>query len=120
MKKDKTSKTSLFSNIVSSYKLYGIRTNFFKSPEKYDLPPISDTPINDGFVIWGLDGRNRVENIFLAIIQFLNAKMRIASKHKKSTQDTRADKYILVPMQNFTPENHIDWSKSIEKIISVT
>lgn len=44
-----------FSCIVSSMKPYGLRGDFFKSPEKYGLPAISETPIKDGFVIYGLD-----------------------------------------------------------------
>ena len=44
-----------FSDIVSSMKPYGLRGDFFKSPQKYGLPAISEIPIKDGYVIYGLD-----------------------------------------------------------------
>ena len=46
-----------FSEIVSSMKPYGLRGDFFKNPEKYGLPAISEKPIKGGFVIHGLDER---------------------------------------------------------------
>lgn len=48
-------KEKSFSEIVSSMKPYGLRGDFFKSPEKYGLPPIYEKPIKDGYVIYGLD-----------------------------------------------------------------
>lgn len=48
-------KEKSFSDIVSSMKPYGLRGDFFKSPEKYELPPISKEPIKDGYAIYGLD-----------------------------------------------------------------
>lgn len=44
-----------FSEIVSSMKPYGLRGDFFKSPEKYGLPPINKKPIKGGYTIHGLD-----------------------------------------------------------------
>lgn len=41
--------------IFSARKPYGLSGDFFKNPKKYGLPDISDTPINGGFVIVGLD-----------------------------------------------------------------
>ena len=46
-----------FSEIVSSMKPYGLRGDFFKNPEKYGLPAISEKSIKGGFVIHGLDER---------------------------------------------------------------
>ena len=46
-----------FSNIVSSMKPYGLRGDFFKDPKKYGLPSISDTPIDGGITIYGLNDK---------------------------------------------------------------
>lgn len=48
-------KEESFENIVSSMKPYGLRGDFFKSPAKYNLPSISDTPILGGYSIIGLN-----------------------------------------------------------------
>ncbi len=50
-----------FSSIVSSRKPYGLRTDFFKSPEKYGLPTISEIAKKDGITIHGLLNLKRVE-----------------------------------------------------------
>ena len=44
-----------FSEIVSSMKPYGLRGDFFKNQEKYNLPPIRTTYQKDDITIWGLD-----------------------------------------------------------------
>lgn len=44
-----------FENIVSSMKPYGLRGDFFKSPQKYGLPDISKEKIAGGYTIYGLD-----------------------------------------------------------------
>ena len=54
-----------FSDIVSSMKPYGLRGDFFKSPEKYGLPAISKHPIQDGYVIYGLDEKMKRCNRFI-------------------------------------------------------
>ena len=55
-----TAKTS-FENIVSSMKPYGLRGDVFKDTKKYGLPPMSDTPIKDGYTILGLDNLKRTK-----------------------------------------------------------
>ena len=50
---------SSFSNIVSSMKPFGLRGDFFKNPAKYNLPPISDSEIENGYTIYGLDEKQR-------------------------------------------------------------
>ena len=42
-----------FSEIVSSRKPYGLPTDFFKDPNKYTLPPVSNEPIENGLTIYG-------------------------------------------------------------------
>ncbi len=44
-----------FDKMVSSMKPYGLRGDFFKDQKKYNLPKISDSPISNGIVIYGLD-----------------------------------------------------------------
>ncbi|MBO4906604.1 MAG: Eco57I restriction-modification methylase domain-containing protein [Bacteroidaceae bacterium] len=56
-RKVSSKKEKSFSSIVSSMKPYGLRGDFFKSPDKYGLPAISKSPIKDGYVIYGLDER---------------------------------------------------------------
>ena len=56
-RKVSSKKEKSFSSIVSSMKPYGLRGDFFKSPDKYELPAISKSPIKDGYVIYGLDER---------------------------------------------------------------
>ena len=46
-----------FESIVSSMKPYGLRGDFFKSPQKYGLPDISKEKIIGGYTIYGLDER---------------------------------------------------------------
>lgn len=53
VKKVLVDKTPRFSNIVSSLKPYGLRTDFFVNPDKYALPPISKKPIPNGCRIIG-------------------------------------------------------------------
>lgn len=48
-----------FSNIVSAMKPYGLRGDVFKDIAKYELPPLSKTPITGGYKILGLDGAKR-------------------------------------------------------------
>ena len=52
-------KEKSFSEIVSSMKPFGLRGDFFKNPQKYGLPAISEVPIKDGYVIYGLDERQK-------------------------------------------------------------
>lgn len=48
-------------NIVTAAKHYGLRNDSIKNREKYNLPPMSDNKIEDGFRLYGLDNnRNRV------------------------------------------------------------
>lgn len=57
---DKHEKT--MSNIVSSRKPYGLTSDFFKNPNKYDLPPIfkNDAEVSGASVrIYGLEGARR-------------------------------------------------------------
>lgn len=49
-----------FETIVSSRKPYGLASDFFANPKKFGLPPISDTPIKDGYSILGLASLKRV------------------------------------------------------------
>lgn len=53
-------KNTSFETIVSSRKPYGLPSDFFVNPAKFGLPPISDTPINDGYSILGLAALKRV------------------------------------------------------------
>lgn len=50
-KKDNSS----FENIVSPLKPYGLRGDIFKDYSKYNLPNMSDNPINNGLTVYGLD-----------------------------------------------------------------
>lgn len=44
-----------FKEIVSPRKPYGLSGDFFKNPQKYGLPSVSESPIADGYTIYGLD-----------------------------------------------------------------
>lgn len=44
-----------FAKIVSPLKPYGLRGDIFKDPSKYALPPMSESPIEGGLIIHGLD-----------------------------------------------------------------
>ena len=44
-----------FESLVSSMKPFGIRGDVFKNTKKYGLPDMSDTVIENGLTIWGLD-----------------------------------------------------------------
>ena len=52
-------KEATFDTIVSSMKPYGLRGDFFKNPSKYNLPPISQEPLRNGFTIVGLGDNMR-------------------------------------------------------------
>ena len=56
-----------FSEIVSPMKPYGLRGDFFKSPEKYGLPSISKIPIKGGYTIYGLDERQKRDCRYIPI-----------------------------------------------------
>jgi len=58
-RKVRSKKERSFSEIVSSMKPYGLRGDFFKCPDKYGLPAISEVPIKDGYIIYGLDERQK-------------------------------------------------------------
>ena len=46
---------SSFENIVSPLKPYGLRGDTFKNFSKYNLPNMSDCPLNNGLTVYGLD-----------------------------------------------------------------
>lgn len=52
-------KEQTFDTIVSSMKPYGLRGDFFKNPAKYKLPPISNTPCQNGITIVGLGANQK-------------------------------------------------------------
>lgn len=54
------SKEKSFSSLVSSRKPFGLPNDFFKNPLKYNLPQISDEPIEGGYSILGLVMKDRV------------------------------------------------------------
>ncbi|MCM1533586.1 MAG: Eco57I restriction-modification methylase domain-containing protein [Corallococcus sp.] len=49
-----------FADIVSSRKPYGLSSDFFKNPQKFGLPSLSDKPIDGGYSILGLENLKRV------------------------------------------------------------
>lgn len=49
-----------FSSIITTRKPYGLRSDFFNSPQKYGLPEIFDTPIENGYSILGLKNLKRI------------------------------------------------------------
>lgn len=53
------SETKSFSSIVSSRKPYGICTDFFNDPSKWDLPELSDVKIENGYSILGRENNRR-------------------------------------------------------------
>lgn len=53
-------KVQSFETIVSSRKPYGLASDFFVNPAKFDLPPIYDNPIKGGYSILGLVALKRV------------------------------------------------------------
>lgn len=55
LEKVRAYKEASFSEIVSPLKPYGLRGDFFKDTTKYALPSVSETPIEDGITIYGLD-----------------------------------------------------------------
>ena len=67
-------KTDSFVSLVSSVNPYGLATDFFKSPKKYDLPPVSLKRINDGLTIYGLESSKRVERYVPADYPVPNGK----------------------------------------------
>ncbi len=58
-RKVEQAKEKSFSSIVSSMKPYGLRGDFFKNQDKYNLPPISEKEIKDGYTIHGLDDKQK-------------------------------------------------------------
>jgi hypothetical protein len=42
-----------FSSVVSVRKPYGLSAEFLKDPKKFNMPEISEAPINDGITIYG-------------------------------------------------------------------
>lgn len=49
-----------FETIVSTRKPYGLASDFFANPRKFGLPPIYDSPIENGYSILGLLSLKRV------------------------------------------------------------
>lgn len=63
--------------------------------------------------IGAFDNRNEAENL----MKYIKSKFaRTMLGVLKVTQDNNADKWRLVPMQDFTNKSDIDWSKSISEI----
>lgn len=54
-------KVQSFETIVSSRKPYGLASDFFVNPAKFNLPPIYDNPIKGGYSIWGLVALKRIK-----------------------------------------------------------
>jgi site-specific DNA-methyltransferase (adenine-specific) len=54
-KKVSSKSYSSFKSKVSAAKAYGLRNDFFKDPSKYNLPAISESKIENGYTIYGLD-----------------------------------------------------------------
>jgi superfamily II DNA or RNA helicase len=48
-----------FNTIISSMKPYGLRGDFFKDQSKYSLPSVSKKPIENGYIIIGLDEKQK-------------------------------------------------------------
>lgn len=53
-------KEDSFSKLVSLWSPYGLRSDFFKHPSKYNFPKLSNTPIPNGIKIYGLESMKRV------------------------------------------------------------
>lgn len=53
LRKVMSKKEKSFSDIVSARKPYGLPTDFIKNPSKYNLPELSDKPIENGLTIYG-------------------------------------------------------------------
>lgn len=62
--KEKTITT--FDTLVSSRKPYGLTGAFFKDPAKYNLPPVSNSPIQDGYRILGLGEKQKREYKYIS------------------------------------------------------
>lgn len=172
-----TNGSQSFSDIVSESKPYGLRTDFFKDPKKYNLPEVLDKPVDGGYSILGWQkGKRLIKYIpkdyplpkkegvdkykifmsnaygcggigevvptpvlakpreictetflqigpFNEISQATNCLKYIKTKFfrtllgiRKQTQHATKDVYNFVPMQDFTPNSNIDWSKPIKEI----
>jgi site-specific DNA-methyltransferase (adenine-specific) len=61
LKKVSSKNESSISNICYSLWFYDLASDFFKNPSKFDLPPLSETPIDNGFTIYGaLNGKRAI------------------------------------------------------------
>lgn len=168
-----------FANIVSARKPFGLASDFFNNPSKYNLPPISDEKIADGIEIIGtfqykttskfvsttypfpsgdkyfnnykvfvsqvLDNgfdwtKERLKpflgypnmactETFLCVgcysdkkiaenvISYMNTKFfHLLMFLKKVSHHVVAKVYEFIPLQDFTDNSDINWSKSIHEI----
>jgi hypothetical protein len=170
-------KENSINTIISSMKPYGLRGDFIDNPEKFNLPPISAVPINNGITIIGLQAMKRVKmyvqdeyplpkidglndfkifvprnygsgklgepisntilatprmactETFVQIFPFSNMQetehcnkylktkfFRLLLGIRKQDQGAGREVYKFVPIQNFTKDSDIDWSKTINEI----
>jgi hypothetical protein len=169
---------SSFENIVSPRKPYGLSGDIFKDYSKYNLPNMSDYPLNNGLTVYGLDeklkrvtryadinyplpkrdyvkgyklfmSRNQGSGNFgeefstpifakpndcctetFVVIglfdtekesqncwQYIKTKFfRAMVGIRKQDQGASKSIYHYVPLQDFTNESDIDWSKSVTEI----
>jgi site-specific DNA-methyltransferase (adenine-specific) len=85
-----------FSEIVSSLKPYGLRTDFFCNPKKYNMPPIFDKKIRNGITIYG-------------ILKYKTVKRYVPLDYPISKGNECIAKYKVFVSQVL--DNGFDWTK---------
>ncbi|MCA9336720.1 hypothetical protein KC955_02555 [Candidatus Saccharibacteria bacterium] len=90
-----------------------IKTTKIVYPQVYSYT-LPDEPVNDGSQKIGYTERK--DETLSAEKYFKSKFFRAVFYVSKVSQNTARDTFRSVPLQNFTPNSDIDWSKSIPEI----
>ena len=75
-----------------------------------------NTVCTEAFIVIGADKIDD-ENSAYNLCKYLTTKFaRFLHKQAKASQDASSKTYRFIPLENFTNESDIDWSKSIKEI----
>ena len=85
-----------FSEMVSNMKPFGLRTDFFKNPAKYNMPDVSEKPINGGLTIYGA-------------LNYKTVKRYVSSDYPIKTGNENIQKYKVFVSRVL--DNGYDWTR---------
>ena len=112
---------SSFSNIIYGRNIYRFTDKMHKDYPKANgsgaLGEVLSTPILGSTETFISIGAFDTKEIAEFVLKFIKTKFtRVMLGILKITQDNTAEKWAMVPMQDFTSNSDIDWTKSVHEI----